>query len=85
MAAFTLHRAHQGRQQIGSLLRADAADQGQTAGLVIRIKNVHEAQQLIRLLGRAGLQPERILDAAAILDMGMIRLAGAIADPHHMA
>ena len=42
-------------------------------------------QKLVRLLRRAGFQAERIFDAAAIFDMGVIGLPGAIADPHHVA
>ena len=34
---------------------------------------------------RAGLQSERILDAAAELDMRVIGLPGAVADPEHVA
>ena len=76
---------HQRRQALGRLVRAHAADQGQAAGLVVRIEHVDQPEQFVRLLRRAGLQAERILDAAAVLDMGVIRLPGAVADPQHVA
>jgi hypothetical protein len=34
---------------------------------------------------RAALEADRVLDAAAELDMGVVRLAGAVADPQHVA
>ena len=74
-----------GGKQIGGLVGTDAADQRQPAGFVVRIEDVDQPQQLIRLLRRPGFQAERVLDAAAIFDMGMIELPRAVADPDHMA
>ena len=74
-----------GGKQLGGLVRAHAADQRQPAGLVVRIEDVDELQKLVRLLRRAGLQAERIFDAAAVLDMGVVELPGAVADPQHVA
>ena len=80
-----LHRADHRRQQLADLVGADAADQRQPAGLVLRIEDVDQPQQLVRLWRRAAFEAERILDAAAELDMGVIGLAGAVADPDHVA
>ena len=73
------------RQMLADLLGAEAADQRQPAGLVVRIEDVDEPQQLVGLERRAAFEAERIFDAAAEFDMGMIGLARAVADPQHVA
>ena len=62
------------------------ADQREPAGLVVRIEDVDQAQQLVGLAatGRV-LRPSGFLMPRQILDMGMIELAGAVADPDHVA
>src|SRR6185437_6149700 len=84
-AAFTLHGADQGRQGIADLVGAHADDQRQPPGLVVRIEDVDQAQQVVRLARRPALEPERILDAARVFDVRMIELTGAVADPQHVA
>ena len=61
------------------------ADQRQAARLVFGIQDVDEPDQFIRLQRRAAFQANRVFDAAAEFDMGMIGLAGAVADPQHVA
>jgi hypothetical protein len=48
-------------------------------------ENVDQLQQLVGLQRRTALQPDRVLDAAEIFDVAVIELAGAIADPDHVA
>ena len=67
------------------LVGAEAADQRQPAGLVLRIENVDQAQQIVGLERWAAFEPDRILDAARIFDMSVVELARAIADPDHVA
>src|SRR5882672_9932258 len=83
--AFALHRADQLRQVIGDLVGAEAVDQRQPSGLVVRIEHIDQLQQLVGLQRRAAFQADRILDAAEIFDMAVIELAGAVADPDHVA
>jgi hypothetical protein len=45
---------------------------------------VDQAQQLVDLARRSALEAERILDAATELDMGVVYLPGAVADPQHV-
>ena len=43
------------------------------------------SQQAVRRQRRAAFQAERVLDAAAVFDMRVVGLAGAVADPDHVA
>ena len=47
--ALALDRAHERRQVVADLVGAEAADQRQPARLVVRIENVDQAQQIVRL------------------------------------
>src|ERR1700676_2797359 len=80
-----LNGADQMRQVIGDLVGAEAVDQRQASGLIVRIEHVDQPQQFVRLERRTALQSDRILDAAEIFDMAVIELAGAAADPHNMS
>ena len=73
------------RQVLADLVGAEAVDQRQPARLVVRVEHVDQLQQLVGLERRTALQPDRVLDAAEIFDMAVIELAGAIADPDHVA
>ena len=70
---------------VEDLVGAEAGDQRQPARLVLRVEHLDQLQQLIGGQRRAAFQADRVLDAAEELDMGMVELAGAIADPDHMA
>src|SRR6266702_3266286 len=83
--ALALHGADQLRQVIANFIRAEAVDQRQPAGLVVRIEHVDQLQQLVRLERGTAFQSDRIPDAAEIFDMAVIELAGAVADPDHVA
>ena len=85
VSAFLLHRSYQLRQMLGDLVGAEARDQRQPAGLVLGIEQVDQLKQAVRRQRRTAFQAERVLDAAAIFDMRVIGLAGAITDPDHMA
>ena len=79
-----LHRADHRRQHVADLVGAEPDDQRQPARLVLRIENVDQPQQLVDLGRRPAFQAQRIHDAAAELDMGVVGLAGAVADPDHV-
>src|SRR5882672_9278880 len=82
---FALHGADQLRQMIADLVRTEAVDQREASGLIVRIEHVDQLQQFVRLERGAAVQADRILDAAELFDMAVIELAGAVADPDHMA
>src|SRR6202158_1217408 len=82
---FALHGADQLRQVIADLVRTEAVDQRQASGLVVRIEHIDQPQQFVRLERGTAFQSDRILDAAEILDMAVIELAGAVADPDHVS
>src|SRR6476660_9668000 len=84
-AAFALDGADQLRQMSADLFRAEAVDQGQSTGLVVRIEHLDQPQQFVALERGTAFQSDRILDAAEIFDVAVIELAGAVADPDHMA
>ena len=67
------------------LVGAEAGDQRQAARLVVGIEDVDEPDEFVRLERRPAFEADRVLDTAAELDMGMIGLAGAVADPQHVA
>src|SRR6267378_6326507 len=83
--AFALYGSYQLLQMIADLVRTEAVDQRQASGLIVRIEHVDQPQQFVRLERGTALQSDRILDAAEIFHMAVIELAGAIADPDHMA
>ena len=85
IAAFLLHGADQLRQVVADLVGAEARDQRQPARLVLRVEQVDQLQQAVRRQRRTALQAERVLDAAAVLDMRVVGLAGTVADPDHVA
>ncbi len=83
-AALALDRADELRQQAFDLVGAEPRDQGQPAGIVVRVQGVDQAQQVVRLHGRADLGADRVADAAQELDMGAVELARALAAPDEM-
>ena len=70
---------------LADLLGAEAADQREAAGLVVRIEDIDQAQQIVGLERGAAFKADRILDAAGIFDVRVIVLARAVADPDHVA
>ncbi|MNV98430.1 hypothetical protein D3C71_1936840 [compost metagenome] len=66
------------------LVRAHAHDQVEATRVVVRVEDVNQADQLVRVHARADLDPDRVADAAQELDVGAIQLAGAVADPQHV-
>ena len=81
MAALALDRADELGQMLLDPVGAEAVDEGQPAGFVVGVEDVDKSDQFIGFERRSAFEAHRILDAAAELDMGMIGLAGAVADP----
>src|SRR5215813_7455094 len=84
-ATLAVHGADQLRQVIGDLVSAKAGDQRQPSRLVVRIEDVNQLEQFIRLEREPAFQPDRVPDAAEIFDMGVVELARAVPDPDEMA
>src|SRR5579875_340266 len=84
-APFPFHGPDEFRQAVRRLLGAKPADQGQAAGFIGWIQNIDEPQQFIGRESRAAFETDRILHAPHIFHMGMAWLAGAVANPNHMA
>ncbi|MNO59409.1 hypothetical protein D3C76_499970 [compost metagenome] len=84
LAAFALHGADQPRQAFADLVRAHAHDQVEAAGIVVRVEDVDQADQVVIGHARADLHPDRVADAAQHFHVGAVRLAGAVADPEHV-
>ena len=70
---------------LADLPGAEAADQRQPAGLVLRVQPVDQLQEVALGDRRPALQPDRVLHAAGELDVGAVQLPGAVADPDHVA
>src|SRR5712671_7225608 len=83
--ALALDGADHRRQEIADLLGAKPRDQRQPARLVVGIEHVDQFKQFVRLQRRPAFQPDRVLDAAKVFDMGVVELPGAVADPDHVA
>src|SRR4051794_14853198 len=66
-------------------VRAEPANQSQSARLVVRIEEIDQPDQVVGLECRPAFEPDRILDTAAEFDMSVVRLARAVANPQHMA
>jgi hypothetical protein len=66
-------------------LSREAADEREPPRLVLRVEDVDEADEVVGNQRRAALEADRVLHAAAELDMGVLRLARAVADPDHVA
>jgi hypothetical protein len=70
---------------LSHLARAEATDQRDPARLAFGIENVEEPQQRVGLQRRSAFDAERILHAAHELDMRVVRLARAVANPDQVA
>ncbi|MPL73688.1 hypothetical protein SDC9_19494 [bioreactor metagenome] len=82
---FGLHRADQPRQMLADLAGAKARDQCQPSGFVLRVQLRHQHLQIVGRGRGTAFQPDRVLHAAAELDMRAVGLTGAVADPDHVA
>src|SRR5947208_5150462 len=69
-APFPFYSTNNGRQQIAHFFRTKPADQREAAWFVLRIENIDELEQFVGLARRAAFETKRILDAAAVFDMG---------------
>ena len=63
------------------VLGAEARDQRQTPGLVVRIQDVDQLLQVLVRHARADLHGHRIRDAAEVLDVRAVQVRRAHADP----
>ena len=83
-SAFFFRRPNKRRQFFLDLVMTHSADQNQTPGIVFRVQDIDNPQQLVRGLRRTGFQSDRIGDAPHEFDMTTIQLARPVADPQHM-
>src|SRR6185312_3577250 len=74
----SLDRAWQG---VLDVLRAEAVNQRQTPGLVLRIEGGHQSLQPVRVHRGADLDRHRVGDATEVFDMRPVELCGAHPDP----
>ena len=70
---------------LADLVGAEAGDQRQPPGLVLRVEHVDQREQRLGLKARPDLGADRILDAAQIFDMRVVELARAVAGPQEMS
>ena len=84
LGALGLHRLDQARQVRRDIARAHPADERQPARLVPGIELPEQALEMVCRQRRAAFQPERVADAAQELDMRLVRVARAVADPEHV-
>src|SRR5688572_25804482 len=85
MAAFLLHGADEFGQMTVDLVLAEAGNKGEPACFIGRVENVDQPQKLVGFETWTALQAYRILDAAAVFNMGAVALARSVADPEHVA
>lgn len=69
---------------VANLACAHARDQVEAAGIVVRVEDVDQADQVLGVHARANLDADRVVHRAQELDVGAIQLAGTVADPQHV-
>mmetsp|Transcript_10085 Transcript_10085/g.26895 ORF Transcript_10085/g.26895 Transcript_10085/m.26895 type:complete len:338 (-) Transcript_10085:140-1153(-) len=79
-----LHRLDVRRQHRLHLVLAVARDEHELALDVVGVEDLDQLLELVRLHRRAHLAPNRVLDAAKVLDMPAEELPRAVADPYHV-
>ena len=82
--AFSFNLAHELRQPFGHLVRSEPRNQRQPSRNVVRVQDVDQSDQFIRIKRRTALHADRIANAAAELDVCVVRLPGPVANPHHV-
>ena len=82
---FSLHGLDQARQIVTHFARAKPRDQRQTARFVLRVQFGHQHFQIFGRRGRPAFQTDGVQYATGKFHMRAVRLAGAVADPDHMA
>src|SRR5918992_1748971 len=85
MAALLFHRPDEQRQMAFHLVMAEAGDESEPSRLIGRVQDVDELQEFVGLETRPAFEAEGILYAPAVLDMGTVGMARAVADPQHMS
>ena len=70
---------------VAHLARTKACNQGQTARLIFGVQLGHQHLEVVRRSGRPALQSDWVQHTPAKLDMCAVGLAGAVADPDHVA
>ena len=81
----SLRRAHQRRQRSPIFLAPNRPIRTSLPGRLQRIEPVDQPQQLVGSQRRPAFDADDIGDAAQIFDMRTVELAGAVAEPQHMA
>ena len=82
---FAAHRFNEPRQMVAHRSGPEARDQRQPPGLVFRVQLLHQHLEVLRRRGRPAFQAHRVLHAAREFHMRAVGLAGAVADPDHVA
>jgi hypothetical protein len=71
-------------QLVADLVGAHADDEGQPAGLAVRVEALDVLQRVLGGRRRAQLDADRVADLRGELDVRAVQLAGALTDPHHV-
>lgn len=72
-------------EQVGDLAGAVAGDEGDLAGLAGGVEGAQQSEEVLGGRGRADLDADRVGDAAEELDVGVVELARAVADPDEVS
>src|SRR5579871_316127 len=78
------HRADHLGQPVLNLPHAEAMNEGQPSGLVLRIEDGDQLLQPLLIHGNADFEPDGVRDAAKVFDVCAADLRGAHADPGHV-
>ena len=84
LESLPLHRANQLRQRLRQHIGTHARNQRESSGLVIGIERFDQFQQFVGFNRRPDFDADRVLDVLEELDMRVILLARAFADPDEM-
>jgi hypothetical protein len=64
------------------LVCAIATDEGHATGLLVRVNDAQQPDELIGVHGRSDLDPDRIPESSEELDVCAVEGTGAVADPY---
>src|SRR6266568_6938808 len=79
------HLLHQGRQRLANPARAHPGNQGEAAGLAVRVEHAYQGQDILRAGRRADLDGDGIADLTSELDVGAVEGTGPLPYPQQVS
>ena len=84
LRALGLHALDDGGQLLANVLRAHAGDEGQAAGLAVRVELVNQCECVLGGSGRAKLHADGVADFGEEVHVSVVDAAGALTNPQEV-